>query len=209
ENIIEIGFGSVLDFKIKDVPTRLSYWLLENSNEETCVLNVNDKAIPITREIIKDVLGVPMGSVYMQAYDEADFRHRVIDIFTKVLNHAELYHDPLKPMRKVFFETSMMNDGYIVTPLLTKFKSKQHEWDVKDSSTKEDDVKEAVEKINENMMHILRTTSYRNLSNVGLRIKYAAKILLLEINQKKSDFEVESEEAVAVRRATKFRGGFP
>nr|GEY34718.1 hypothetical protein [Tanacetum cinerariifolium] len=42
KNIIDMGFGDVLDFKIKDVPTRLSYWLLDNFNEETCVLNVND-----------------------------------------------------------------------------------------------------------------------------------------------------------------------
>ncbi|GKE30322.1 hypothetical protein Tco_1445706, partial [Tanacetum coccineum] len=75
----------------------------------------------------------------------------VIDIFTKVQNHAKLYHDPLKPMHKVFFETSMM-----------------HERDVKDSSAKEDDVKEAAKKFNENMLRILRTTSYRNLSNVDL-----------------------------------------
>ncbi|GKD25471.1 hypothetical protein Tco_1231685 [Tanacetum coccineum] len=34
----------------------------------------------------------------------------VIDIFTKVLNHAKLYRDPWKSMRKVFFETSMMQD---------------------------------------------------------------------------------------------------
>ncbi|GJS39141.1 hypothetical protein Tco_0564184 [Tanacetum coccineum] len=77
----------------------------------------------------------------------------VIDIFTKVQNHAKLYRDPLKPMRKVFFETSMM-----------------HEWDVKDSSAKEDDDKEAADKFNENMLCILRTTSYRNLSNVDLVI---------------------------------------
>nr|GEZ34074.1 peptidase C48, SUMO/sentrin/Ubl1 [Tanacetum cinerariifolium] len=42
KNIIDMGFRDVLDFKIKDVPTRLSYWLLDNFNEETCVLNVND-----------------------------------------------------------------------------------------------------------------------------------------------------------------------
>ncbi|GJX96967.1 RNA-directed DNA polymerase, eukaryota, reverse transcriptase zinc-binding domain protein [Tanacetum coccineum] len=52
--------------------------LLDNFNEETCVLNVNGKAIPVTKETIKDVLGVPMGSVYVQARDEADCRHRLV-----------------------------------------------------------------------------------------------------------------------------------
>nr|GEV92799.1 hypothetical protein [Tanacetum cinerariifolium] len=78
KNIIEMGFGYVFDFKIKDVPTRHSYWLLDNFSEETCVLNVNGKAIPITRETIKDVLRVRMGSVYVQACNEADFKHRLV-----------------------------------------------------------------------------------------------------------------------------------
>nr|GEV63332.1 peptidase C48, SUMO/sentrin/Ubl1 [Tanacetum cinerariifolium] len=84
KDIIKMGFGVVLNFKIKDVPTCLIYWLLDNFNEETYMLNVNGKAIPIMRETIKDVLGVPMGSVYMQARDEAEFRHRSL---TFILRH--------------------------------------------------------------------------------------------------------------------------
>ncbi|GKC68901.1 hypothetical protein Tco_1114784 [Tanacetum coccineum] len=72
EDVIDMGFGAVLGFKIKDVPTRLSYWLLDNFDEDACVLNVNGKAIGITRETVKDVLGLPMGSVYVEARDEAD-----------------------------------------------------------------------------------------------------------------------------------------
>ncbi|GKD65289.1 peptidase C48, SUMO/sentrin/Ubl1, partial [Tanacetum coccineum] len=99
KDIIEIGFGAVLDFKIKDVPTRLSYWLLENFNEETCVLNVNGKAIPITRETIKDVLRVPMGSVYVQARDEADFRHRLVVEWKSQFGKMErYYHGPLEQL---------------------------------------------------------------------------------------------------------------
>ncbi|GKA57827.1 peptidase C48, SUMO/sentrin/Ubl1, partial [Tanacetum coccineum] len=99
KNIIEMGFGSVLDFKIKDVPTRLSYWLLDNFNEETCVLNVDGKTIPITRETIKDLLGVPMGSVYVQARDEADFRHRLVIEWKSQFGKKErYYHGPLEQL---------------------------------------------------------------------------------------------------------------
>nr|GEW53375.1 hypothetical protein [Tanacetum cinerariifolium] len=154
KNIIKMGFRHVLDIKIKDVPTHLIYWLLDNFSEETCVLNVNGKAIPITREAIKDILRAPMGSVYVQAcfntpetlrgvrvvadvsrnannimaetsaltpyniYDTdilfktdsfngprgvletlcpgIKISSGVIDIFTKILNHVELYREPLK-----------------------------------------------------------------------------------------------------------------
>ncbi|GJX96969.1 peptidase C48, SUMO/sentrin/Ubl1 [Tanacetum coccineum] len=75
----------------------------------------------------------------------------VIDIFSKVLNHAELYCDPMKQIRRVFCETSMM-----------------HEWDVKGASEKEHDVKESADKFNQSMLHILRNTAYRNLHNVDL-----------------------------------------
>ncbi|GJS90565.1 hypothetical protein Tco_0773201 [Tanacetum coccineum] len=138
----------------------------------------------------------------------------VINIFTKVLKHAELYHDPLKPIRR-------------------------HDWDVKKWSAKGHDVKESSDIFNASMRSILRTTAYRNLHNMDLevhildnmqslitdvserygdvvhylddlcglrreckaqklqldelRIKYAAKILLSDINQKKSDYDVEVE----------------
>ncbi|GJX96968.1 peptidase C48, SUMO/sentrin/Ubl1 [Tanacetum coccineum] len=97
KDIIEMGFGCVLDFNIKDVPTRLSYWLLDNFNEETCVLN--GKAIPVTKETIKDVLGVPMGSVYVQARDEADCRHRlVIEWKSQFGKKDRYYHGPLEQL---------------------------------------------------------------------------------------------------------------
>ncbi|PWA73469.1 Peptidase C48, SUMO/Sentrin/Ubl1 [Artemisia annua] len=78
EDIKEMGFGDVLGFKIKDVPTRLSYWLLDNFDEDRCVLNVDGKAISITRETVRDVLGIPMGNVPVKAVDEADCRHPLV-----------------------------------------------------------------------------------------------------------------------------------
>ncbi|PWA57675.1 ulp1 protease family, C-terminal catalytic domain-containing protein [Artemisia annua] len=78
EDVNEIGFGAVLRFSIKDVPTRLGYWLLDNFDEDRCVLNVDGKEISITRETVRDVLGIPMGDVPVEAVDEADFRHPLL-----------------------------------------------------------------------------------------------------------------------------------
>ncbi|PWA99587.1 phospholipase-like protein [Artemisia annua] len=97
EDVIDMGFGAVLGFKIKDVPTRLSYWLLDNFDEDTCVLNVNGKAISITRETVKDVLGLPMGSVCVEARDEADFRHPLVIEWKRQFGKKHrYYHGPVE-----------------------------------------------------------------------------------------------------------------
>ncbi|PWA90628.1 Peptidase C48, SUMO/Sentrin/Ubl1 [Artemisia annua] len=78
QDVTEMGFGAVLGFRIKDVPTRLSYWLLDNFDEDRCVLAIDGKEISITRETVRDVLGIPMGNVPVEAVDEADFRHPLV-----------------------------------------------------------------------------------------------------------------------------------
>ncbi|GKC93728.1 hypothetical protein Tco_1159170, partial [Tanacetum coccineum] len=71
----DIGFGKLIDFKINDIPTCLAYWLLDHFDEEACCLNINGKEIEITRELVRDVLGVPLGDVHLDAHDEADYRN--------------------------------------------------------------------------------------------------------------------------------------
>ncbi|GKA61580.1 hypothetical protein Tco_0760987 [Tanacetum coccineum] len=56
-----------------DIPTRLAYWLLDHFDEEACCLNVNGKEIEITRELVTDVLGVPLKDVHIDARDETDY----------------------------------------------------------------------------------------------------------------------------------------
>ncbi|PWA74635.1 RecF/RecN/SMC [Artemisia annua] len=78
QGLREIGFGNLIEYKILDVPTRLAYWLLDKFDEETCSLDVNGKRIEITREVVRDVLGVPMGEVHVDARDGADFRNPLV-----------------------------------------------------------------------------------------------------------------------------------
>ncbi|PWA67953.1 Peptidase C48, SUMO/Sentrin/Ubl1 [Artemisia annua] len=97
EDIKEMGFGTVLGFSIKDVPTRLSYWLLDNFDEDNCVLNVDGKAISVTRETVRDVLGIPMGSVPVKAVDEADCRHPLVVEWKKQFERTTRYkHIPIE-----------------------------------------------------------------------------------------------------------------
>ncbi|PWA66902.1 Peptidase C48, SUMO/Sentrin/Ubl1 [Artemisia annua] len=97
EDVKEMGFGDVLGFSIKDVPTRLSYWLLDNFDEDKCVLNVDGKAISITRETVRDVLGIPMGSVPVKAVDEADCRHPLVVEWKRQFERTRRYkHIPVE-----------------------------------------------------------------------------------------------------------------
>ena len=52
--------------------------MLDNFDEDRCVLNVDGKDISITRETVRDVLGLPMGNVPVKAVDEADCRHPLV-----------------------------------------------------------------------------------------------------------------------------------
>ena len=77
QDVIDMGFGDVLKFKISKVPTRLAFWLLEKFDENTCSLNLPVRVIKITRELVRELLGVPMGEVHLDARDEADHRNEL------------------------------------------------------------------------------------------------------------------------------------
>ena len=97
QDVTDMGFGSVLGFKIKDVPTKLGFWLLENFNEDTCVLDVDGKQISITKETVRDVLGLPMGIVSVESRDETDFRHPLVVEWKRQFGKQERYkHIPVE-----------------------------------------------------------------------------------------------------------------
>ncbi|GKD81836.1 hypothetical protein Tco_1348675 [Tanacetum coccineum] len=73
-DVRDIGFGDFLDFKIKDVPKRLAYWLLDKFDADTCSLNVNNRTIMITSTVVRNLLRVPMGELHINARDLTDFR---------------------------------------------------------------------------------------------------------------------------------------
>ncbi|PWA65859.1 hypothetical protein CTI12_AA302760 [Artemisia annua] len=77
QDVIDMGFGDILEFKISKVPTRLAFWLLEMFDENTCSLNLPGRVIKITRELVRELLGVPMGEVHLDARDEANHRNEL------------------------------------------------------------------------------------------------------------------------------------
>ncbi|GKA13585.1 hypothetical protein Tco_0693231 [Tanacetum coccineum] len=75
KDVRDIGFGAFLEYKIKGVPKWLAYWLLDKFDEDTCSLNVNGRSIMITPDVVRNLLGVPMGDVHINARNETDFRN--------------------------------------------------------------------------------------------------------------------------------------
>ncbi|PWA79851.1 hypothetical protein CTI12_AA201070 [Artemisia annua] len=59
----EMGFGNFkTDFKFNSTPTSLGLWILQNFDVEKCSLTLsNNRKIKVTRELIHDILGIPMG----------------------------------------------------------------------------------------------------------------------------------------------------
>ncbi|KAM0040633.1 hypothetical protein Hdeb2414_s0012g00396271 [Helianthus debilis subsp. tardiflorus] len=58
-----MGFGSLRHLSVHRIPTRLGLWLVTNYDHQNNCLNVGTHTIQITRELIADVLGIPMGDV--------------------------------------------------------------------------------------------------------------------------------------------------
>ena len=65
--VIEMGFGSLLDMKMTDVPGALIYYVLDCFNEKTRKIEFPTGDIDVTRESINQILGFPMGSIKLKS----------------------------------------------------------------------------------------------------------------------------------------------
>ncbi|KAJ0612415.1 hypothetical protein HanHA300_Chr01g0027251 [Helianthus annuus] len=57
----EIGFESILKFKLHSVPRKFGYWLVKNFDAENDEINIGDEKIKITAEFIQKVFQIPNG----------------------------------------------------------------------------------------------------------------------------------------------------
>ncbi|PWA87360.1 hypothetical protein CTI12_AA128140 [Artemisia annua] len=101
KDVRSMGFGEVLAFKIKDIPTRLAYWLLDRFDENTCTLDVNGRSISITPDLVKNMLGVPRGDVHIQAPDNADYRNPLIRKWKEQFGEGVKKHFPSLVVKEI------------------------------------------------------------------------------------------------------------
>ncbi|KAJ0485704.1 hypothetical protein HanLR1_Chr14g0533721 [Helianthus annuus] len=76
-----IGFGSILSFRMGQIPSTLSWWLVNNYDTKTRVLNCGSHHIQITEALVHDVFGVPRGNEEIKEVERAraDFHEVVVE----------------------------------------------------------------------------------------------------------------------------------
>ncbi|XP_076926904.1 uncharacterized protein LOC143590247 [Bidens hawaiensis] len=57
-----MGFGTMLEMSIANIPTGLGYWLVRNYDHSISILNLGDKQVKITETLVESMLGIPRGS---------------------------------------------------------------------------------------------------------------------------------------------------
>ncbi|MFS7979869.1 hypothetical protein Hanom_Chr10g00932751 [Helianthus anomalus] len=77
----EIGFSSVLQLDVHMVPTCLGYCLVTNYDVESNSLDIGSRKIEITRELVRDVLGIPMGDKQVVEMGKPSYSDPVIAEF--------------------------------------------------------------------------------------------------------------------------------
>jgi len=79
--IKKMGFGSVLNYNINCMPTRLGYWLLSNYNPTSNVLNLGYTEVTITTSLVRDILGIPMGDIQLKELNKPTEKDQVVAEF--------------------------------------------------------------------------------------------------------------------------------
>ena len=94
EAVKSLGFGSLLQFDLNVMPSRLGYWLLQRFDGKSGTLTVFDQTIHITNELVFHTFGFPMGKYAVDVRDVLKERSNEIYIKWKKQfksNNSRLY----------------------------------------------------------------------------------------------------------------------
>ncbi|PWA39314.1 hypothetical protein CTI12_AA573110 [Artemisia annua] len=72
EELEKMGFGAFhSNFYFDSTPTELGMWVVRNFDSKTCSIKMKDgRNLKITRELVREVLGIPMGDIKVEALKE-------------------------------------------------------------------------------------------------------------------------------------------
>ncbi|CAH1427917.1 unnamed protein product [Lactuca virosa] len=81
-----IGFGPLLNIKVDGSASRIGYYVVNNFDPERMVLNVDRGEIPITRQLIHDMLGLPVGNININSVKFTAAEDKTIDLWSAQFN---------------------------------------------------------------------------------------------------------------------------
>ncbi|KAL4571547.1 hypothetical protein LXL04_018308 [Taraxacum kok-saghyz] len=72
EAVEEIGFGSFIGMKLKHIPTRLGFFVVDNYDKEANCIRLGHEYLEITKDKISDAFGLPANGVEMESLEECN-----------------------------------------------------------------------------------------------------------------------------------------
>ncbi|KAI3503899.1 hypothetical protein L1887_32373 [Cichorium endivia] len=100
EAMKSMGFGSLLGMDIDSIPGKLNYVLLDNYDPTRNRLKVNKDWITITKELVHDIIGLPMGGENIKELESCAYDDPILQEwkaqFPKKLYSAKAYYKLIK-----------------------------------------------------------------------------------------------------------------
>ncbi|CAH1440948.1 unnamed protein product [Lactuca virosa] len=91
-----IGFGSTLNMQLEKLPRRICYWVVDNYNPTSNSIHVQDQRLLVTREIVHEIYGIPMGDIPMGDPSKANPENKLVKLwksqFPKTIKRIQLTH---------------------------------------------------------------------------------------------------------------------
>lgn len=72
QKLRDIGFGSIIEIKFSENPMKISYFVVNNFDENSSSLKLKNGSIKITEKTVFEILGVPLGGTKIESLDRSD-----------------------------------------------------------------------------------------------------------------------------------------
>ena len=81
--VTKIGFGSIINFDIRSLPSKLGLWLVSNYDPTSDELNLGTHVIKVTAQTVHEILGIPLGKVKFNKLKNPSMKNHVVAEFRK------------------------------------------------------------------------------------------------------------------------------
>nr|XP_043630549.1 uncharacterized protein LOC122601879 [Erigeron canadensis] len=85
-DIKDLRFGSLINFPISSLPTMLACYVLEKFDHTECVFDVDGRVIKVTKEMVHEVFGIPIGDKKIPYRVNANHSHKQVKKWKKQFN---------------------------------------------------------------------------------------------------------------------------